>query len=47
MTFFDPSKRNKFSSDKILSTSKNCAFIDMEIIGEVYGCINENKFHYN
>ena len=47
LTFFDPSKRNTFSSDKILSTSKNCAFVDMEIIGEVYGCINENKFHYN
>ena len=46
LTFFDPSKRNTFSSDKILSTSKNCAFVDMEIIGEVYGCINENKFHY-
>ena len=47
LTFFDPSKRNTFSSDKILSTSKNCAFVDMEIIGKVYGCINENKFHYN
>ena len=47
LTFFDPSKRNTFSSDKILSTSKNCAFVGMEIIGEVYGCINENKFHYN
>ena len=46
LTFFDPSKRNKFTSDNILSTSKNCAFIDMEIIGKVYGCINENKFHY-
>ena len=46
LTFFDPSKRNTFSSDKILSTSKNCAFVGMEIIGEVYGCINENKFHY-
>ena len=46
LTFFNPSKRNTFSSDKILSTSKNCAFVDMEIIGEVYGCINENKFHY-
>ena len=46
LTFFNPSKRNTFSSDKILSTSKNCAFVGMEIIGEVYGCINENKFHY-
>ena len=47
LTFFDPSKRDTFSFDKIISTSKNCAFVDMEIIGKVYGCINENKFHYN
>ena len=47
ITFFDPSKRDKFSTDNIISTSKNCAFIDFEIIGKVYGCINENKIHYN
>ena len=46
LTFFDPSKRDKFTADKIMSTSKNCAFIDMEIIGSVYGCINENKIYY-
>ncbi len=45
MTFFDPSKRNKFTLDKVLSTSKNCAFIDMEVIGKVYGCINKNKIY--
>ena len=46
LTFFDPSKRDKFTVDKIMSTSKNCAFIDMEIIGSVYGCINENKIYH-
>ena len=46
LTFFDPSKRDKFTADKVMSTSKNCAFIDMEIIGSVYGCINENKIYY-
>ena len=46
LTFFDPSKRNKFTADKIISTSKNCAFIDMEIIGKVYGCLNEEKIYY-
>ena len=46
LTFFDPSKRDKFTDDKVMSTSKNCAFIDMEIIGSVYGCINENKIYY-
>lgn len=46
LTFFDPSKRDVFTADKILSTSKNCAFTDMEIIGKVYGCINDNKFYY-
>tara|TARA_B100000575_G_scaffold238895_1_gene201334 strand:- start:15986 stop:17242 length:1257 start_codon:yes stop_codon:yes gene_type:complete len=45
LTFFDPSKRDKFTLDKIISTSKNCAFIDMEIIGKVYGCINKNKIY--
>ena len=46
LTFFDPSKRDIFTVDKILSTSKNCAFVNMEIIGKVYGCINDNKFYY-
>ena len=45
LTFFDPSKRDKFTFDKIISTSKNCAFVDMEIIGKVYGCINKNKIY--
>lgn len=43
LTFFDPSKRDVFTTDKIVSTSKNCAFLDIEIIGKVYGCINDNK----
>ena len=46
LTFFDPSKRDKFTADKVMSTSKNCAFIDMQFIGSVYGCINENKIYY-
>ena len=46
MTFFDPSKRDIFTADRIISTSKNCAFIDMDIVGMVYGCINENKIYY-
>ncbi len=45
ITFFDPSKRNKFTLDKVLSKSKNCAFIDLEVIGKVYGCINKNKIY--
>ena len=43
LTFFDPYKRDVLTTDKIVSTSKNCAFLDMEIIGKVYGCINDNK----
>ena len=47
LTFFDPSKRDVFTEDKIISTSKNCAFLNMETIGKVYGCINHDKIYYH
>ncbi len=47
LTFFDPSKRDVFTEDKIVSTSKNCAFLNMETIGKVYGCINHDKIYYH
>ena len=46
LTFFDPSKRDILTNDKIVSTSKNCAFVDMQIVGKVHGCINDNKIFY-
>ena len=47
LTLFDPDKNYNFSEDQILSTSKNCAFIDRKHKGIVYGSINGKNFTLN
>ena len=44
---FNPDKNYDFSEDHILSTSKNCAFVDTKHKGIVYGSINGKNFTLN
>ncbi|MFY0604874.1 MAG: dihydroorotase [Flavobacteriaceae bacterium] len=44
MTLFNPEGDSIFSKDKILSTSKNSAFLGKKIKGQVYGTIHNNLF---
>lgn len=43
LSFFNPDVEYVFTMDNILSTSKNSAFLDMELKGEVYGIFNKNQ----
>ena len=43
LTLFNPKKEFVFSNDKILSKSKNTAFLGKKLQGEVYGVIVGNK----
>ena len=47
LSLFNPDKNYDFSEDHILSTSKNCAFIDTKHKGIVYGSINGKNFTLN
>ena len=47
LTLFNPEKNYVFSKDHILSSSKNCAFIDKDLKGIVYGSISNNKVTLN
>lgn len=47
LTLFNPSFEATFTSDDILSTSKNSAFINKEIKGKVYGVFAKNKLILN
>jgi len=47
LTFFNPDINWKFSTDSILSTSKNAAFLGADMKGEVYGVFNNNKLIIN
>ncbi len=47
LTLFNPSFEATFTSNDILSTSKNSAFIDKEIKGKVYGVFAKNKLILN
>ena len=40
ITLFDPEGHSIMKSDNIFSTSKNCAFINQELMGKVYGSFN-------
>lgn len=43
LTLFAPQSSAKFDSEKIHSSSKNCAFLDHAVQGQVVGTIRENK----
>lgn len=47
LCLFNPDGKSTFTSDKILSKSKNSAFIGSEIKGEVYGIMNQNQLILN
>ena len=47
LSLFNPDKNYNFSENHILSTSKNCAFIDSKHKGIVYGSINGKNFRLN
>ena len=47
ISLFNPDKNYDFSEDHILSTSKNCAFVDTKHKGIVYGSINGKNFTLN
>ena len=40
ITLFDPESHSILKFDNIFSTSKNCAFINQELMGKVYGSFN-------
>ena len=40
ITLFDPEGHSILKFDNIFSTSKNCAFINQELMGKVYGSFN-------
>ena len=40
ITLFNPTGNDIFKEEHIISTSKNCAFINSTIQGKVYGVIN-------
>ena len=43
LTLFNPEKKWIFKKENILSKSKNSAFLNMEMIGNVYGIFNQSK----
>lgn len=43
LTLFDPDFESTFGQDDILSTSKNSMFVGTDLIGKVYGIINNNQ----
>lgn len=43
ITLFNPDTRYTFSENEILSTSKNSAFLNKNLIGKVYGIFAKNK----
>lgn len=47
ITLFNPTGKKIFTEDMILSTSKNSAFLNQEIEGEVYGVFAQNKLVLN
>jgi dihydroorotase len=47
LCLFNPDGKSTFTSDKILSKSKNSAFIGTEIKGKVYGIVNQNQLILN
>ena len=47
ITLFNPTGKKVFTEDMILSTSKNSAYLNQEIEGEVYGVFAQNKLVLN
>lgn len=47
ITLFNPIGKKVFTEDMILSTSKNSAFLNQEIEGEVYGVFAQNRLVLN
>jgi dihydroorotase len=47
LSLFNPDGKNIFTTDKILSKSKNSAFIGNETKGIVYGILNQNQLILN
>ena len=42
MTLFDPNVSFRVSEEHLLSTSKNCAFLGLDLVGRAYGIINND-----
>ena len=47
LTIFNPEVNYVFSENHILSSSNNCAYLDKNLKGIVYGAINNNKATLN
>lgn len=47
LTLFNPTGKWKFSKSNIISKSKNSAFLDCDMQGEVYGIFNNNQLIIN
>ena len=47
ITLFNPSINYMFSTNNIVSKSKNCIFIDQKLKGIVYGVMANNQIHLN
>jgi dihydroorotase len=47
LTLFNPEGKSTFTSENILSKSKNSAFIGTETKGKVYGILNQNQLILN
>ena len=47
LTLFNPEGKSTFTSENILSKSKNSAFIGTETKGKVYGIMNQNQLILN
>ncbi|PHR68822.1 MAG: dihydroorotase [Lutibacter sp.] len=47
ITLFNPDKKSIFTEENIISTSKNSAFLNKEMNGEVYGIFAKNKLIIN
>jgi dihydroorotase len=47
ITLFNPEGKSIFSKEKILSKSKNSAFLGVEMKGKVYGIFNQGKLVLN
>jgi len=43
LTFFNPKEHSVLKNEDLYSTSKNCAFINCELNGKVYGSYNNGK----
>jgi|TARA_Y100000991_G_scaffold162044_1_gene124141 dihydroorotase len=47
LTMFDPSVSGEIKAKDILSTSKNCTYLNQNIKGYVFGCINNSILTFN